>query len=549
VPQTPQKLTGSQAYEEGWRAVNELIRSGGSWSGRERDVCYRNLGNGRFEDVSYVAGLDFAGDGRAWVALDVDGDGGLDLVLKSRTAPQLRLLHNGLQGANRGLIVELQGVQGNRDAVGAAATLITDRGRRLRVVRSGSGFLSQTSRRLHFGIAAHEHARALEIVWPGGERQVFEHVPQQGTFRLRQGSSEWEPLRVKPPAPATPITESFVERPWLVEPLPLIDANLKPYRGRKVLLNLWASWCPPCRAELAEFTRRAAEFAKAGVQVVLLSVEEDKPAPAGGPFPSLGADHRTTGVYSVLYRNLFDFRRDLGLPMSLLIDEHGNLLKIYQGPVPVEAVVADAAARAHPSLPFPGTRYTQAPARNYNQLATAMAERGFQPEAQQLFETAILKGQGGYELDNNYAGLLVAVGDVSKAEKMLRASIADNPNQPLSNANLGLLLLDAGRGGEAVPFLEKALALQPDDGRSRRALCAYYNDLGITLMQSGRAGEALQSFEKAAAADPADPAAQVNLALYYTQMGDEPRARAILQQLLKQHPDHQPARQLLEQLR
>jgi len=50
VSRTPRKLSGSQGYREAWRAVNLLIRTGGSWSGRERDVCYRNAGGGRFAD-------------------------------------------------------------------------------------------------------------------------------------------------------------------------------------------------------------------------------------------------------------------------------------------------------------------------------------------------------------------------------------------------------------------------------------------------------------------------------------------------------------------
>ncbi len=527
--------------------MNELIRADGSWSGRERDVCYRNLGDGRFEDVSYVSGLDFPDDGRAWVSLDVDGDGDLDLVLKSRTAPQLRMLRNDTPAGARGLIVELQGASANRDAVGAAATLITNRGRRLlRVVRSGSGFLSQSSRRLHFGLPEGEQAQTIEIVWPGGERQTIS-PPQRGAFRIRQGAAI-EPL-APPKAPAlAPPTEPFTERPWLAEPVANVDAQLKPYRGKKVLLNLWASWCPPCRTELDEFTRRSAEFTKADVQVVLLSVEEDKPAPAGLPFPSLKADNRTIGVYSVLYRNLFDRRRDLALPISFLIDESGNLIKIYQGSASVEDITADAAATKRPALPFDGARYTEPPSRNYNDLATAMAERGFQPEARALFETALARGRTGYELYNNYAGLLIAGGDFAQAEKLLRASIRDNSNQASSNANLGLLLMDRGRAEEAIPFLEKAVELQPDDARSRRSLASHFNDAGIDHMQANRPAEALRAFKRAAAADPSDPAAQMNLALYYAQAGDVAQSRSILQQLLKQTPGHQPAKDLLRQL-
>ena len=131
---------------------------------------------------------------------------------------------------------------------------------------------------------------------------------------------------------------------------------------------------------------------------------------------------------------------------------------------------------------------------------------------------------------------------------MLRTSIAESPNQASSNANLGQLLMDRGRAAEALPFLEKAVALQPDDARSRRLLSSYYNDMGIDYMQAGRPAEALRAFQRAATSDPADPAAQMNLALYHAQAGDNAQARRILDLLLKQHPDHQPAKDLLRQL-
>ncbi len=88
------KQAGSKRYKDAWRALNLLIRSDGSWSGRERNTCYLNDGKGGFGNASFVSGLDFAGDGRAFVPLDIDHDGDLDLILKFRTAPQIRVLRN-----------------------------------------------------------------------------------------------------------------------------------------------------------------------------------------------------------------------------------------------------------------------------------------------------------------------------------------------------------------------------------------------------------------------------------------------------------------------
>jgi hypothetical protein len=124
VSQSPQRLAASKLYRDGWRAVNTLIRSDGSWSGRERKNCYRNLGNGRFEDVSFVSGLDLPDDGRSWVTLDIDSDGALDLVMSFRTGPRVRVFRNA--GGGRARVFQLEGKGG---AIGARVTAITDRRR------------------------------------------------------------------------------------------------------------------------------------------------------------------------------------------------------------------------------------------------------------------------------------------------------------------------------------------------------------------------------------------------------------------------------------
>ena len=58
MSQSPQEERGSKSYQDAWRAVNVLIRSDGSWSGRERNVCYRNEGGGVFTDEEERAWKD-----------------------------------------------------------------------------------------------------------------------------------------------------------------------------------------------------------------------------------------------------------------------------------------------------------------------------------------------------------------------------------------------------------------------------------------------------------------------------------------------------------
>ena len=92
VANSPDEAKLSHDYEQGWSAINELIRSDGTWSGYERNVFYANNRDGTFSDVSGAVGLDFIEDGRAFALADFDHDGRQEVFLKNRNAPQLRIL-------------------------------------------------------------------------------------------------------------------------------------------------------------------------------------------------------------------------------------------------------------------------------------------------------------------------------------------------------------------------------------------------------------------------------------------------------------------------
>ena len=78
-------------YDRGWSALNKLIRSGRSFSGRERNCCFLNLGDGKsFANISAASGLDMIHDGRAVAMSDWDADGDVDLWIASRTGPRVR---------------------------------------------------------------------------------------------------------------------------------------------------------------------------------------------------------------------------------------------------------------------------------------------------------------------------------------------------------------------------------------------------------------------------------------------------------------------------
>src|SRR6202140_1525626 len=106
---SPDEARASHEYEQGWNAINELIRSDGTWSGYERNVFYANNRDGTFSELAGTLGLDFIEDSRAFALADLDHDGRLEVFLKNRNGPQLRILHNEMQDLGMSIAFRLRG--------------------------------------------------------------------------------------------------------------------------------------------------------------------------------------------------------------------------------------------------------------------------------------------------------------------------------------------------------------------------------------------------------------------------------------------------------
>lgn len=104
--------------------------------------------------------------------------------------------------------------------------------------------------------------------------------------------------------------------------------RLRDFRGRVVLVNFWATWCPPCRAEVPELVRWQREHAAAGLQVVGVTQPPASRAAvrrfarrARVNYPLLFGDRKT--------RALFDAGETL--PMTVVIDRGGNVSALIEG--------------------------------------------------------------------------------------------------------------------------------------------------------------------------------------------------------------------------
>ena len=171
---SPLDATPSPAYERGWQALNEFIRSDSTWSGYERNVMFANLHDGSFAEVSGAVGMDFLEDSRSFALADLDHDGRLEVVLKNRSAPQVRILHNEMRDLGQSIAFRLRGRQSNRDAIGAAITVERGELRQTKYLRRALDFLAQHSKEIFFGLGKADGPVRATIRWPSGLVQQFE---------------------------------------------------------------------------------------------------------------------------------------------------------------------------------------------------------------------------------------------------------------------------------------------------------------------------------------------------------------------------------------
>ncbi|HEY3836541.1 MAG TPA: FG-GAP-like repeat-containing protein, partial [Bryobacteraceae bacterium] len=157
---------------------------------RQTDLLYRNLGDGRFRDVSAQSGPAFKirHVGRGAAIIDFDNDGDLDLVV-TNSGGQPMLLRNDGGNRNHWIGVRARGRQSNRFGIGCKVR-VTSAGRtQMREINPYGSYLSTSDVRLFFGLGDQATVTRLEIEWPSGKKQVLENIPAGQLLTLDEANA------------------------------------------------------------------------------------------------------------------------------------------------------------------------------------------------------------------------------------------------------------------------------------------------------------------------------------------------------------------------
>ncbi len=585
VAESPPAAKAAPGYEEGWNCLNQLVREDYSWNGNEPNVFYARRGS-KFRDCSGISGLDRSADSRAFAVTDLDGDGCPDLLLKSRLGPQLLAFRNESAGNRKALVIELEGTRSNRDAIGAIVRVATADGVAAQLLSAGSGYISQHTKRLHFGLGNQTRAQTVKVLWPSGLRQEFGGLQAGFRYRLREGHDEYMQARIEPRKSAKPAVKPIrgenahvFEPTWLWDPVPL-----------------------PERVEQG-----------------FLFLTDGKPAVTPTDLPhtviDLSASPPDRAVAFALFRRyLFDYRTGLSLPLVLLVDDSSRAHKIYPKVLPESEFRKDFELLKDPgrqalALPF-GGQYYGPPSRNHYRMGAAFLQAGYPRLALPYLREAAMGSRGNFkaslaigqieleagnleeaqkqlsiarslnsdspELWNNLGGLAMAredfatalghfqralelnpdlpyalinaaqtqsrLGDALEAERLLRHALEVDQGDAEAANKLGLVLAKAGRLTEARALFQQAIEHQRDYAEA-------INNLAVLYLQLNQIRDAIAAFRYGIEQAPDFDTFYMNLARIHVELGEYPSAREVLQRLLQRKPGHEAATKALAQLR
>lgn len=169
---------------DGWQ---DIYMANDSYFSPDPNILYRNRGNLTFEEVSQNSPLASMYGGYGAGCADLNTDGRPDIFLANSGNDGNQLFLNQTNNSNKWARIKLTGTSGNRSAIGARVRVEAGGKSQIDEVCAGSGYATQNSFTLHFGLGQAEIISLVEIRWPGGLVEAFHNLEPNRTYRITEG--------------------------------------------------------------------------------------------------------------------------------------------------------------------------------------------------------------------------------------------------------------------------------------------------------------------------------------------------------------------------
>jgi Flp pilus assembly protein TadD/peroxiredoxin len=325
--------------------------------------------------------------------------------------------------------------------------------------------------------------------------------------------------------------------------------QLHSLRGNLVLLHFWATAAPSCAGQLRLLQQHQADWASRDLRVLCLNLDDPQDAGAvrsfasneGISLPILLATQEVAGVYNIIYRYLFDRRRELALPSSFLLNRDGMIVKVYQGPLEparllddIRAVPDTPAGFLEKALPLKGTLFQDVFQRNDLTYGVALFQRGYLEEAAAEFQQVILSNPEEPIAYYNLGTLYLRRNALPEARRYLEQAVKLRSNYAEAWNNLGMVAAQQGQENEAIKDFQQSLALRP-------TYATALLNLGNLFRREGAFAEAQKLLEQAVAVAPNDPEANYSIGMLYARQNQLQRASDYLEKAVALRPDYADA--------
>lgn len=362
----------SEDYIQAWSSLMRLVKEENlSWSGRERNRAFISIKGETFVDASSILNLDFLEDSRSVSKCDWDNNGHVDIVVRSRNAPRLRLMLNECGQEEEcdcnWIKIKLKGdgEKVNFDAIGAEVTITGENFIKTQTLMAGSGYLNQNSKTLLFGLRHLKNIDEIKVVWPNGEHTLVKDlesnqeilISKEGGLDKAIAIDNAAKLFVNATKSWLASRDNTISRVPLATKMPVgdiplpsntnLNRKIKDFKGRPVLINFWSTQCSICLEELNELGEYKNRKFNLAIVPMLADTNPDKDL-ANKILSTVNlskyagvAGKRERDVVKILTEEVLGKGIETPLPMSLLIDSQSNLVAIYIGKMQLPGLIRD----------------------------------------------------------------------------------------------------------------------------------------------------------------------------------------------------------------